>query len=60
MTKPGQDLRIDIPAIGPDTVRAAAAAKLSGIVVNSKNCWAIDRDEIIRLADRHKIFISAE
>jgi DUF1009 family protein len=29
--KPGQDRRIDLPAIGPDTVRHAAAAGLSGI-----------------------------
>ena len=32
MTKPGQDLRIDIPAIGVDTVNAVAAAHLKGIV----------------------------
>jgi DUF1009 family protein len=37
-----------------------AAAKLGGIVVDSKNCWAIDKDEIVRLANRHKIFIIAE
>ncbi|MDR1071334.1 MAG: UDP-2,3-diacylglucosamine diphosphatase LpxI [Rickettsiales bacterium] len=60
LVKPGQDLRADIPAIGTETVLDAAAAKLNGIVVNSKNCWAIDRDEIVRLANRHKIFIVAE
>jgi DUF1009 family protein len=29
--KPGQDLRIDLPTLGPGTVRAAAAAGLGGI-----------------------------
>lgn len=59
MTKPGQDLRIDIPAIGVDTVRAVAAAKLRGIVVNAKTCFVIDRDATIAAANREKIFIVA-
>lgn len=59
MTKPGQDLRIDIPAIGCDTVRAVAAAHLRGIVVNAKTCFVIDRDAVIKLADKLGIFIVA-
>jgi len=59
MTKPGQDLRIDIPAIGVDTVRAVAAAKLRGIIVNTKTCFVIDRDAVIDAANRAKIFIVA-
>ena len=59
MTKPGQDLRIDIPAIGIDTVRAVAAAKLHGIIVNAKTCFVIDRDAVIAAANKAKIFIQA-
>ena len=59
MTKPGQDLRIDIPAIGVDTVRAVSAAKLHGIVVNAKTCFVIDRDAVIAAANKAKIFIMA-
>ena len=59
MTKPGQDLRIDIPAIGVDTVRAVAAAKLHGIIVNAKTCFVIDRDAVIKEANKSKIFIKA-
>ena len=59
MTKPGQDLRIDIPAIGVDTVRAVAAAKLRGIIVNAKTCFVIDKDAVISAANRAKIFIKA-
>ena len=59
MTKPGQDLRIDIPAIGVDTVRAVAAAKLHGIIVNAKTCFVIDRDAVIKAANKAKIFIKA-
>ncbi len=59
MTKPGQDLRIDIPAIGVDTVRAVAAAHLRGIVVNAKTCFVIDKAAVIAAADKAKIFIMA-
>jgi len=59
MTKPGQDLRIDIPAIGVDTVKAVAAAHLRGIVVNAKTCFVVDRENVIAAANRHKIFIVA-
>ena len=59
MTKPGQDLRIDIPAIGVDTVCAVAAAKLHGIIVNAKTCFVIDRDAVINAANKAKIFIKA-
>lgn len=59
MTKPGQDLRIDIPAIGVDTVRAVAAAGLRGIVVNSKTCFVVDKPAVIKAANEAKIFIVA-
>ena len=59
MTKPGQDLRIDIPAIGVDTVRAVAAAHLHGIIVNTKTCFVVDRENVIREANKLKIFIVA-
>lgn len=59
MTKPGQDLRIDIPAIGIDTVRAVSAAKLHGIIVNAKTCFVIDKEAVIDAANKAKIFIKA-
>lgn len=60
MTKPGQDLRIDIPAIGVDTVQNVAAANLRGIVVNAHTCFAIDKEKLIAAADKAKIFIFAK
>lgn len=59
MTKPGQDLRIDIPAIGVDTVNSVAAAKLRGIIVNTKTCFVVDKEAVIKLANEKKIFIVA-
>ncbi len=59
MTKPGQDLRIDIPAIGVDTVNAVADAHLNGIVVNTKTCFVVNRDAVIDTANQRGIFILA-
>lgn len=59
MTKPGQDLRIDIPAIGVDTVRAVAAAHLRGIVVNARTCFVVDKVNVIKEANKAGIFIVA-
>ncbi|MFQ6729524.1 MAG: LpxI family protein [Alphaproteobacteria bacterium] len=59
MTKPGQDLRIDIPAIGVDTVNAVADANLRGIVVNTKTCFVVNKPAVISQANKRGIFIWA-
>lgn len=55
--KPTQDRRLDMPAIGPDTVRAAAAAGLSGIAVEAGGTIVADRAEVVRLADELGLFV---
>ncbi len=60
MTKPGQDLKIDIPAIGVDTIRAVSDAKLRGIIVNAKTCFVVDKENVIKEANKAKIFIVAK
>ena len=59
MTKPGQDLRIDIPAIGVDTVNAVHAAHLRGIVVNTKTCFVVNKPAVIKRANELGVFILA-
>ncbi len=55
--KPGQELRIDLPVIGPETVRQASEARLSGIAIEASVGLIIDRDEVLRLADEAGIFV---
>jgi DUF1009 family protein len=55
--KPGQELRVDMPSIGPATVRHAAAAGLGGIAVQAGNVLIAERQAVIREADRHGIFV---
>ena len=56
-SKPGQERRADLPAIGPDTVVAAAAAGLKGIVVEAGATLLIDRAAIVQAADRTGLFV---
>jgi UDP-2,3-diacylglucosamine hydrolase len=51
--KPGQELRVDMPAIGPYTIEQAAAAGLAGVVVASGTVLILDRADAIRMADVH-------
>jgi len=55
--KPQQDLRVDLPTIGPDTVRAAAAAGLAGIVGEAGRLLVIDRQAVAALADELGLFV---
>ncbi|MFT4793622.1 MAG: DUF1009 family protein [Paracoccaceae bacterium] len=50
--KPGQDRRMDLPAIGPATLRAAAAAGLSGVCVAKGGVLLLGRTETAAEADR--------
>jgi DUF1009 family protein len=55
--KPGQERRVDLPAIGPSTIAAAAAAGLRGIAVEAGAALVLDRDAVIEAADRAGIFV---
>jgi DUF1009 family protein len=44
--KAGQDLRVDMPAIGPDTVALAAAAGLSGIELQAGHVLLLDPEAV--------------
>jgi DUF1009 family protein len=55
--KTGQDRRIDLPVIGPDTVAGAASAGLSGIAIAAGGVMVLDRDAVIAAADKAGLFI---
>lgn len=55
--KPGQDLRADLPAIGPETVRGAAAAGLEGIVIEAGGVMMLDRAGTVAAADAAGLFV---
>lgn len=55
--KPKQELRVDLPTIGPETVRRAAAAGLAGVAVEAGRAIVIDGTETAAEADRLGIFV---
>jgi DUF1009 family protein len=57
LVKPGQDRRIDLPAIGPGTVAAAVAAGLRGIAFEAAGAILVDRDLTIAAADKAGLFL---
>ena len=54
---PGQDIRMDLPTIGPDTVANAARAGLVGIAVTAGRALIVHSDEVIRAADAADMFV---
>lgn len=56
--KAGQELRVDMPVIGPETVRRAAAADLRGIAVEAGGVLALDRPALQDLASTHRLFVA--
>jgi DUF1009 family protein len=56
--KPGQELRVDMPAIGPNTVAGIVAAGLQGIAVQAGATLAAQRGDTTDAADAAKIFIA--
>ena len=57
VTKPKQELRTDLPSVGPHTVRAAVDAGLRGVAVEAGRSLLIERERTIELADRHGLFV---
>lgn len=57
--KPGQDLRVDMPAIGPDTVALAADAGLSGIEVQAGHVLLLDPDAVRAACATHAVALWA-
>jgi DUF1009 family protein len=58
--KPQQDLRVDMPTIGPRTVELAAAAGLAGIVIEAGRVMVADRAATLAAAEAAGLFIVAE
>lgn len=55
--KPGQERRVDLPAIGPDTIDQAVQTGLAGIVVEAGYSLILDRDIVITKADKAGLFV---
>lgn len=57
--KPQQDLRVDMPTIGPKTVAGVDSAGLAGIAIEAGHVMIVDREETLRMAEAAGVYISA-
>ena len=56
--KRGQDLRLDMPAIGPKTIEGAAKAQLRGVAVAAGRVLIVERERLAREADAAGLFVA--
>ncbi len=55
--KPQQEMRVDLPAIGPETIVQAAAAGLAGIAIAAKGVMVLEREKTLTEADARGLFL---
>ena len=59
VSKPRQDMRFDVPVVGVPTLRLMAEVRASALAIDARKTLLLDRMELIRVADRHRIAIVA-
>ena len=56
-SKPQQDLRFDLPAVGPRTIEVMASVKATVLAVEPGRTVVLDRDELVRQAEQAGIAV---
>ena len=57
LRKPQQDMRIDLPTIGVQTLLRAKESGLRGVAVHTGNGLIVDEKDVIRQADKLGLFV---
>tara|TARA_B100000427_G_scaffold253209_1_gene216606 strand:- start:173 stop:964 length:792 start_codon:yes stop_codon:yes gene_type:complete len=58
--KKKQDLRVDLPTVGLDTLKDCKKANIKGIVLKSKQNIILDKIKCINFANKNKMFVSVK
>ncbi|MFA5339078.1 MAG: UDP-2,3-diacylglucosamine diphosphatase LpxI [Candidatus Omnitrophota bacterium] len=59
VARPKQNMKFDIPVIGPQTIRSMVEVKAACLAIEAKKTLIIDKEETIALADNNGISIIA-
>lgn len=59
VSKPNQDMRFDVPVIGPDTIRSAAEAGVEVIAIEAGKTLLLGKDELLRIARERGVSVVA-
>lgn len=57
VAKPNQDMRFDVPGVGPDTIRAMIDAKATALVIEAGKTLLVDKAATLALAEANGITI---
>lgn len=57
VAKPNQDMRFDVPTIGPTTIEKLKASRAAGLVVEAGQSIILEREKLLELAARHRIAV---
>jgi len=58
-TKPGQDMRFDIPCIGCDTIKTLKKAGISALGIEADKTLLLEKESLLEMANEAKIAIEA-
>ncbi|HJQ32523.1 MAG TPA: UDP-2,3-diacylglucosamine diphosphatase LpxI [Pyrinomonadaceae bacterium] len=59
VAKPNQDMRFDVPVVGVPTIQTMIEAGATCLCLTAGKTLIFDREEMIRLAERHRIAVAA-
>lgn len=59
VSKPNQDMRFDVPVIGPDTITTAAESGVDVIAVEAGMTLILEQSEVFRRCAEHKVALIA-
>lgn len=59
VAKPNQDMRFDVPTIGPQTIENLHAARATGLVIEAGKTIVLEREKLLELAARYRIAVIA-
>ena len=60
MPKSKQDLRVDLPTIGLDTLKDCKKANIKGIVMKANQNIFLDKSDSLEYANKNNIFVLAK
>jgi len=57
VSKPRQDMRFDVPVVGPSTIRTMSEAGATALVLDAHRTLVVDRLQVLEMADAKGIAI---
>ncbi len=57
VSKPGQDMRFDVPVVGVPTIQNMSECGATALILDAQTTLLIDKEELVKLADRSGIAV---